>query len=53
METLLARAGVLSDDPDHGPGTERAILDDPDLTDDQRSTLLAVYRSYVDANRRP
>ena len=53
METLLARAGVLSDDADDGPGTERAILDDPQLTDDQRSSLLAVYRSYVDANRRP
>jgi len=24
---------------------------DPDLTDDQRAALLAVYRSYVEANR--
>ncbi len=52
METLLARAGVLSDEPDDGVGTEQAILADAGLTEDQRSSLLAVYRSYLDANQR-
>ena len=58
-ETLLAQAGLL-DDEDGGDDTERAgsephtegaIRADPDLTDDQKTALLAVYRSYVAANR--
>ena len=51
IETLLARAGMASE-PSGGEGpvidTRAAILADPALTDDQRSSLLAVYRSYVD-----
>jgi transcriptional regulator with XRE-family HTH domain len=56
-ETLLAQAGLLEDDDgdderaDGGPSTEAAIRADPDLTDDQKTALLAVYRSYVAANR--
>jgi transcriptional regulator with XRE-family HTH domain len=53
-ETLLAQAGLLEDEPDAAneqPGTERAIRADPDLTDEQKTALLAVYRSYVAANR--
>jgi transcriptional regulator with XRE-family HTH domain len=54
-ETLLARAGLLEgDDPpgDGGSGsTEAAIRDDANLTEEQRTALLAVYHSYVAANR--
>jgi transcriptional regulator with XRE-family HTH domain len=54
-ETLLAQAGLLEDADDHddaeGGSTEAAIRRDPDLTDDQKTALLAVYRSYVAANR--
>jgi transcriptional regulator with XRE-family HTH domain len=53
-ETLLAQAGLLEDehDGDGGePAAEHAIRADPDLTDEQKTALLAVYRSYVAANR--
>jgi transcriptional regulator with XRE-family HTH domain len=56
-ETLLAEAGLLEDDDvdaeraDSEPSTESAIRADPHLTDDQKTALLAVYRSYVAANR--
>jgi transcriptional regulator with XRE-family HTH domain len=53
-ETLLAQAGLLEDEPDadgERSGTEGAIRADPDLTDEQKTALLAVYRSYVAANR--
>jgi transcriptional regulator with XRE-family HTH domain len=52
-ETLLRSAGLLDDD-EAGAGrrrTEDAILTDDALDDDQRTALLSVYRSYVDANR--
>lgn len=53
VETLLARAGMLGDDEGGSriPDTETAILSDPLLSDDQRSSLLAVYRSYTAAHR--
>jgi transcriptional regulator with XRE-family HTH domain len=52
IDALLARAGLLSDDEpgDRLGETERAILADESLTEDQRSSLLAVYRSYRSAN---
>jgi transcriptional regulator with XRE-family HTH domain len=56
-EKLLAQAGLLEDDDgdaeraDSEPSTEGAIRGDADLTDDQKTALLAVYRSYVAANR--
>ena len=51
-ETLLAQAGLLDDDDDAESGsTEAAIKRDIDLTDEQKTALLAVYRSYVAANR--
>jgi transcriptional regulator with XRE-family HTH domain len=47
IDALLTRAGVLSTDDDEGMSeTERAILADESLTDEQRNSLLAVYRSY-------
>jgi transcriptional regulator with XRE-family HTH domain len=54
IDALLARAGLLSDDDgsDRLGETERAILGDGRLTEDQRDDLLAVYRSYVDRNAR-
>jgi len=52
IETLLARAGLASDRTDADQvasvDTAGAILADPALTDEQRSSLLAVYHSYVD-----
>ncbi len=53
IETLLARAGLVSDNADASSGagpidTAAAIQVDPALTDEQRSSLLAVYHSYVD-----
>ncbi len=43
--TLFSLLGFDSDED--RPETERAIRTDPLLTDEQRSSLLAVYRSYV------
>jgi len=53
-ETLLAQAGLLEGRDDDGAdrgATEAAIRADPDLTDEQKTAILAVYRSYVAANR--
>jgi transcriptional regulator with XRE-family HTH domain len=52
-ESLLAQAGLLEGaDPEApaAPDTEAAIRADPRLTDDQKTALLAVYRSYRDAD---
>ena len=47
-ESLYAKAGLLDEDPDADvPRTEDAIRLDPGLTDEQRETLLRVYRSFV------
>jgi transcriptional regulator with XRE-family HTH domain len=51
IETLLARAGLASDRDDGvpaSPTTVEVIEADPALSAEQRATLLAVYRSYVD-----
>ncbi|MEY3680307.1 MAG: hypothetical protein RL547_920 [Actinomycetota bacterium] len=52
-EELLERAGMLDDseNPTTVPATEAAILADTDLTSEQRDALLAVYRSYRQANQ--
>jgi transcriptional regulator with XRE-family HTH domain len=51
VETMLVTAGLLTKPPadDDGPDTEQAIRRDPRLTDEQRASLLAVYRSYTAA----
>jgi transcriptional regulator with XRE-family HTH domain len=53
-ETLLVQAGLLEDDENgHGDDvvdTEGAIRADTRLTDDQKTALLTVYRSYVAGN---
>ena len=51
-DALLAQAGV-ADEEEPAPeavSTEAAIRRDPDITDDQKQALLAVYRSYRDSN---
>jgi len=51
-ESLLARAGLLEDADAPAPSaTSDAIRADDALTSEQKDALLAVYRSYVDANR--
>ena len=48
-DTLLRQVGMVSEDT-AAPGTEASIRQDPSLTDEQKQALLAVYRSYVQAN---
>ena len=53
-ETLLQQAGVLEGD-DEAPAeatAEMAIRSDPNLSEDQKVALLAVYRSYVAGNEK-
>jgi transcriptional regulator with XRE-family HTH domain len=58
-ETLLAQAGLLDAEARAGgsdreqPATESAIRADPGLTDSQKKALLAVYASFLAANREP
>jgi transcriptional regulator with XRE-family HTH domain len=50
-ETLLQQAGLITDtETRDDEATENAILADRRLTAAQRRALLAVYRSYVEAN---
>ena len=51
-ETLLTEAGLLDDHDDAPRETESAIRADSALTAEQKDALLAVYQSYVAANRR-
>jgi transcriptional regulator with XRE-family HTH domain len=53
-ETLLAQAGLLEENEqpaDDGFGTEAAIRGDSRLSEEQKTILLAVYRSYAATNR--
>ncbi|MCX7619936.1 MAG: helix-turn-helix domain-containing protein [Acidimicrobiales bacterium] len=51
VETLLVRAGFLSPEDESGtprvPEVETAIMNDDQLTAEQKASLLAVYRSYT------
>ena len=51
-ETLLEHAGLIDHDGagDEQDAAARAIRSDRRLTEAQRAALLAVYRSYVEAN---
>jgi transcriptional regulator with XRE-family HTH domain len=50
LETMLVAAGLLPEEPtDDAPTTEQVIRADPRLTDEQRATLIAVYRSSTGA----
>ena len=57
LDALLVRAGLIEHDEAAATAAmasvETAIAVDPNLTADQRNSLLAVYRSYVAANGRP
>ena len=48
-ETLYARAGLLEEDAEgrHALEVEEAIRLDPRLTDDQKDTLIRVYRAFA------
>jgi transcriptional regulator with XRE-family HTH domain len=54
-DVLLAQAGMVqradAPTPDVAADTESAIRSDPNLSDDEREALIAVYRSY--RQRRP
>lgn len=49
-ETLLEQAGLLATDGSEALDTVRAIRADRRLTPPQKQALLAVYRSYCEAN---
>jgi transcriptional regulator with XRE-family HTH domain len=52
-ESLLVQAGLLEaseGDTGTGPSVEDAIRADTRITDDQKSAILAVYRSYIAQN---
>ena len=51
-ETLLKQAGLLEEDgvDESAPTTEKVISADKALKPEQRTALLAVYRSYLEAN---
>lgn len=53
-ETLYAKAGLLEEreGEDDEVDVERAIRLDPRLTDDQKETLLRVYRGFAGATNR-
>ena len=52
-EALMVQAGLLDEpeDSEPVPSVTDAVRADPDLTDEQKAALLAVYRSYVEGNR--
>jgi transcriptional regulator with XRE-family HTH domain len=50
IETLLVRSGMATASdvaPSTSIDTAAAIMADPALSDEQRTTLLAVYQSYI------
>lgn len=52
-ETLYVRAGILDADVSNVSSVPAAIAADARLSDEQKSTLLSVYRSYVGADVPP
>ncbi|MFV0308131.1 MAG: helix-turn-helix domain-containing protein [Desertimonas sp.] len=46
-ETLYVRAGLLSEDDADAPSVREAIGRDPQLTPEQKQTLLNVYESFT------
>jgi transcriptional regulator with XRE-family HTH domain len=51
-ETLYVQAGILDERPAAGD-LAAAILDEPRLTEEQKQTLLHIYRSFLLANPDP
>ena len=49
-ETLYTHAGLLDEDgSEEARGVEEAVRLDPDLTTDQKDTLLRIYRGFLRA----
>jgi transcriptional regulator with XRE-family HTH domain len=48
-ETLYVQAGILDERPPSGDLAD-AILGDPSLGEEQKQTLLHIYRSFLEAN---
>ena len=46
-ETLYVRAGILDGTPPQVSSVSEAIYADPDLTTEQKQSLLSVYRSFL------
>jgi transcriptional regulator with XRE-family HTH domain len=46
-EALYEQAGLLDEDRERGPGVEQAIRLDPDLSAEQKETLMRVYRGLT------
>ena len=46
-EQLYIRAGLLSVEDDQQGSVELAVLNDPRLSEEQKNSLLDLYRSYV------
>ena len=53
IETLLGAAGIMRKDGDDADSISvaEAIDSDPSLTKDQKLALVAVYASYIEANK--
>jgi transcriptional regulator with XRE-family HTH domain len=47
-ESMYTRAGLLDEDVEAPSGVEMSIRTDPQLTTDQKETLLRVYRGFLD-----
>jgi transcriptional regulator with XRE-family HTH domain len=47
-ESMYTRAGLLDEDVEAPSGVEISIRTDPQLTTDQKETLLRVYRGFLD-----
>jgi len=52
-EQLYIRAGLLSVEDDPQGSVELAVLNDPRLSDEQKSSLLDLYTSYVGGADQP
>lgn len=50
-ETLYVRAGILDDDADAASTVPEAVNADELLTNEQKQSLLSVYRSFIVANQ--
>src|SRR4051812_23347051 len=49
-EQLYIRAGLLSVDDDTGGSVELAVINDPRLSEEQKSSLLNLYASFLSGN---
>ena len=52
-ETLYVRAGILDGTPPVASSVPEAIMNDERLSNEQKASLLSVYRSFVEASVEP